>query len=172
LATSSSAPGEHFSSISRMRSKHSLAGMLTWCRNLSETHISKKLSIPHVSSSMKLEAKKLRSDVIKACRDVERFTGPRNCQDPIRQLIFDQLANPTDWAISAAAMGSTTSRPSANPPFSSITLASLSEKLPSSAVRTFVRHPPSFPASLVFAFVLERQIHPRAKSGDFAVYDH
>jgi hypothetical protein len=44
-----------------------------------------------------------------------------------------------DRVISAAADGLTSSRTSANPPFSSITLASLSEKLRSSAVRPFVR---------------------------------
>src|SRR6202166_1186540 len=59
-----------------------------------------------------------------------------------------------------------------NHPFSSITLASLSEKLRSCAVRPFVRYHPLHPQALVFAFVLERQTHPRTESGDFAVYDH
>ena len=31
---------------------------------------------------------------------------------------------------------------------------------------------PLHPQALVFLFVLERQIHPRAESGDFAVYNH
>jgi hypothetical protein len=31
---------------------------------------------------------------------------------------------------------------------------------------------PLHPQALVFLFVLERHIHPRTESGDFAIYDH
>jgi hypothetical protein len=38
-----------------------------------------------------------------------------------------------------------------------------------SAGRPFVRYHPLHPQALIFVFVLERQIHPRTESGDFAV---